>query len=46
MTNTVTKITILSTAVDNSYIRSLQTLTINFQMSTTGVFTGGKDIYV
>jgi len=46
MTNVVSKISILSTSVDNSYIRTTQTLTINFKMSVTSVFTSGEKIYL
>lgn len=46
MNNAVSKITILSTSVDNSYIRTTQTLTINFDMLTTGVFSSGNNLYL
>jgi hypothetical protein len=42
----VAKISILSTAVDNSYIRTTQTLTVNFDMNVANVFAAGKDIYL
>lgn len=46
MNNAVSKITILSTVVDNSYIRTTQMLTINFDMNVGGVFSTGKNIYL
>lgn len=47
MNNAVSKITILGTSVDSSYIRTIQTLTISFDMNTAGVFTtAGKAIYL
>lgn len=47
MNNAVSKISILTTSVDNSYIRTTQTLTINFDMNTANVFsTAGKNIYL
>lgn len=48
MDNTVSKLSILSTSVDNSYIRTTQTLTINFDLNTPNVnlFAAGKNIYL
>lgn len=46
MNNAVSKITILSTSVDNSYIRTTQMVTINFDMNTAGVFSAGKILYL
>lgn len=46
MNNAVNKISILSTTVDNSYIRTTQTLTVNFDMNVANVFTAGKDVYL
>ena len=46
MNNAVSKITILSTSVDNSYIRTTQMVTIKFDMNTAGVFGAGKVLYL
>jgi hypothetical protein len=47
MNNAISKISILSTSVDNSYIRTTQSLTINFDMNVVNVFaTAGKNIYL
>ena len=42
----ISKISILDVSVDNSYIRSTQTLTIKIDMNTANVFNSGKDIYL
>jgi hypothetical protein len=46
LVNSATKISILSTSVDNYYIRSTQTLTININMSAVNVFAAGGNIYL
>lgn len=42
----IDRISIISTSVDNSYIRTTQTLTINFDMNTANLFGSGKDLYL
>jgi hypothetical protein len=42
----IAKISILSTSVDNFYIRTTQTLTINFDMNTANIFGSGKTLYL
>lgn len=45
--NLVNKITILDVTVDQSYIRTLQTLVINIKIDNAGQFTtAGKSIYL
>lgn len=45
-TNAAADILILSTAVDNSYILSTQTLTMTLDFQLTTVFTAGNTIYI